>query len=154
MKICAQVNFWWALALRDIIQFLNFLFQLKNRRSGKNLYKLYFILNRIVSGSSCEKRLLNIANNRKGISKFFSHGFFVIYHYCKGTFIPIWKKILITESGAHRSSNWVNFWQVLKETKILRLTYDSFLEIYSQCQLYLFEYLIALINGNKLNCKH
>ena len=135
-------------------QFLNFLFQLKNRRSGKNLYKLHFILNRIVSGSSCENTLLNITNNRKGVSKFFhmvSSSYIITARVHLSQFE---KRILITECGAHRSSNWVNFWQVLKETRILRLTYDSFLEIYTQCQLYLFEYLIALINGNKLNCKH
>ena len=135
-------------------QFLNFLFQLKNRRSGKNLHKLHFILSRIVSGFSCENTLVNITNNRKGVSKFFhmvSSSYIITARVHLSQFE---KRILITECGAHRSSNWVNFWQVLKETRILRLAYDSFLEIYSQCQLYLFEYLIALINGNKLNCKH
>ena len=37
-----QVSFWWAPTQLDIIEFKNFLFQIKNQRLGKRLCEIFF----------------------------------------------------------------------------------------------------------------
>ena len=57
----------------------------------------YFIFNIIVPDFSCEKLLLNITHDRKGIPKFHwtisSDNFIVLYNHYNVTFISLLKKI-------------------------------------------------------------
>ena len=78
-KNCLQVSFGeqMSLKLTQILNFKSSCCNIKIRRLGKILCEGFyasflrnFIWNNILSRFSCEKILLNIANDRKGISKF------------------------------------------------------------------------------------
>ena len=53
----------------------------------------YFVLYRIIPRFSCEKTLLKITHDRKGISLIIPTWLLVIHDYYKGIFIRFWKNV-------------------------------------------------------------
>ena len=93
---------------------------------GKNFVKLFFIyvlffryliLNRTLL--HCSMWRDDIENNswlKKDLWNS-SHGFIVIYDYCKSTY----ETIFIAENGAHRRWHWANLWHFFRGDKIMNI---------------------------------
>ena len=102
--------FWWASTHTDTISRCNLKIRVLGKKNlERHIYVLFlshFALNRTVLCFFIEKTLLNITHDKKWISKFPQ----VLWPYV--TRLSHFEKILIIESGVHRSSYWANSWQI------------------------------------------